>query len=211
MVIAGFGRFGQLAGRMLKANGFACSILDLDTKAISTLRKHGLEVYYGDAGRHDLLASAGCEHAQVLIIAIDDAERGKEIAELAKRHFPHLKIIVRARDARHAFALNQIGIERTVCEAEYGGIGLGEAALRALGWGSWRAARAARRFRQHQAETHRQLFADWGDEATMLNIHRARVQDLEQMLEGDDADSALQKDAAWRTGLVNATLSKNNA
>ena len=96
-----------------------------------------------------LLASAGCEHAQVLIIAIDEVERGKEIAELANV-ISSFENYWRARDARHAFALNQIGIERTVYEAEYGGIGLGEAALRALGWGSWRAARAARRFRQHK-------------------------------------------------------------
>ena len=164
VVIAGFGRFGQLAGRMLKANGFAATVLDLDPRSIEVLRKHGLEVYYGDAARHDLLETAGCGEARVLIVAVDDAERGLEIARLAKRHFPKLAIIVRAKDPRHAFDLREIGVTETVCEAEMGGIGLGEAALRALGWGRWRAARAARRFRHHQAETHRLLAERWGDE-----------------------------------------------
>ena len=206
VVIAGFGRYGQLAGRMLKANGFNCSILDLDAGAINTLRKHGLEVYYGDAGRHDLLLSAGCSEAKALIIAIDNADRALEIADLARRNFPHLKIIARAQDPRHAFALRQVGVDETVCEAEQGGIGLGEKTLEQLGWGAWRAARASRRFKQHQQETYRQLAESWGDDQATLLVHRSRVQDLEQMLEADDEDRALQVDAAWRTGLVAETL-----
>jgi voltage-gated potassium channel Kch len=194
---------------MLKANGFDASILDLDPNSIRALRKHGLEVYYGDAARHDLLETAGCAVAKVLIIAVDDRDRSRDIAELARRHFPDLTIIARAKDARHAFLLRQHGVDRTVCEAEHGGIGLGETALRALGWGAWRAARAARRFRQHQSETHRQLIASWGDEKAMLDVQRSRVADLDQQLDADDQDKALQTDQAWRTGLVKATLAEN--
>ena len=206
VVIAGFGRYGQLAGRMLKANGFPCSILDLDPDAINTLRKHGLEVYYGDAARQDLLESAGCSAAKVLIIAVDNPERSLDIAHVAKRHFPGLKIIARAQGPRHAFNLRQAGVDETVCEAEQGGIGLGEKTLEQLGWGAWRAARASRRFKQHQQETYRQLAESWGDDKAMLNVQRSRVQDLDRMLDVDDDDKALQVDAAWRTGLVAETL-----
>ena len=202
VVIAGFGRFGQLAGRMLMANGFNSSILDLDVDNIETLRKHGLEVYYGDAERHDLLAIAGCETAKVLIIAVDDADKSIEIAELAMRHFPNLKIIARASDPRHGYALLQMNVEGIICEAEHGGIGLGKAALIALGFSPWRAERAARKFRKHQQETHRQLFEVWEDESASLLVQRQRVGDLETMLELDDAETERAVDKAWQTGLL---------
>ena len=202
VVIAGFGRYGQLAGRLLKANGFEATILDLDVRSIDTLRKHGLEVYYGDAARHDLLEVAGCGSSQVLIIAVDDEERILHIAELARRHFPELHIIARAKNPRHAFALTEAGVNETICEAEQGGIGLGEQALMALGFGPWRAKRAAKRFRRHQAETQAMLVEQWGDDKALMTIQRNRVADLEQLLESDEEDSRLQIDTAWKTGLV---------
>ena len=209
VVIAGFGRYGQLAGRLLKANGFGMTILDLNARSVQTLRKHGLEVYYGDASRHDLLETAGCAEAKVLIIAIDDMDNITHIAELARRHFPHLHIVARTKEPRHSYAMEQLGVADAICEAEGGGIGLGEAALRHLGFGRWRASRAAKRFRNHQAETNRQLIAQWGDDKALLDIHKSRVADLDQLLEADDADSALQVDSAWRTGLVTKTLAEN--
>ena len=211
VIIAGFGRFGQLAGRMLKANGIAASILDYDADSITTLRKHGLEVYYGDAARHDLLHTAGAEVAKVLVVAIDDPDRSVFITEQAKKHFPHLQVIVRAHDPLHTRDLEQAGADITVCEAEAGGIGLGEATLRALGWGSWRAARAGRRFRKHQAETHRQLREHLDNAECSVSIHRMRVADLDHLLEFDQQEQIEDVDAAWRTGLVPSTLSDYKA
>ena len=206
VVIAGFGRYGQLAGRMLKANGFSASILDLDPNSIDTLRKHGLEVYYGDAARHDLLETAGCGAAKALIVAVDDPDHGLLITELAHKHFPDLKIIARAQSARYAKALQEHGACATVCEAEAGGLGLGEEALKALGFGAWRASRARRKFSKHQAETHRQLFESWGDAEATLHIHRQRVDDLDVLLDWDDQEQVDEVDKAWRTGVMVETL-----
>lgn len=97
VIIAGFGRFGQIAGRLLLANGVHTVVLDHDPDHIETLRKFDTKVFYGDATRADLLEAAGAEHAKVLINAIDDVEANLQLTELAKRHFPHLKVVARAR------------------------------------------------------------------------------------------------------------------
>ena len=111
VIIAGFGRFGQIAGRLLLANNVHTVVLDHDPDHIETLRKFGTKVFYGDATRVDLLESAGAAQAKVLINAIDDVEANLQLTALAKEHFPNLKIIARARDVDHWYQLRQLGVE----------------------------------------------------------------------------------------------------
>ncbi len=111
MIIAGFGRFGQIAGRLLLANGVHTVVLDHDPDHIETLRKFDTKVFYGDATRADLLEAAGAAHAKVLINAIDDVEDSLALTELARQHFPHLKVVARARDVDHWYQLRQLGVE----------------------------------------------------------------------------------------------------
>ncbi len=109
MIIAGFGRFGQIAGRLLLSSGVKMVILDHDPDHVDTLRKFDMKVFYGDATRADLLESAGAAKAEVLINAIDDPETSMQMVELVKEHFPHLTIISRARDVDHYIQLRQAG------------------------------------------------------------------------------------------------------
>ncbi len=106
VLIAGFGRFGVVIGRFLRANGIGATILDTNPGNIQFLRKFGFKVYYGDANRPDLLEAAGAEKARVIIIAVDDREQINHIVEQVQRHYPHLKIYARASDVRHSFELN---------------------------------------------------------------------------------------------------------
>ena len=111
VIIVGFGRFGQVIGRLLHAHGIGTTILDNDAGNIDMLRKYGYKVFYGDADRIDLLHAAGADKAKVLIIAVSNQSKSIALCELAQRHFPHLKILVRAVDRAHAHLLLQMGVE----------------------------------------------------------------------------------------------------
>ena len=112
VIIAGFGRFGQITGRLLLSSGVKMVVLDHDPDHIETLRKFGMKVFYGDATRMDLLESAGAAKAEVLINAIDDPQTNLQLTEMVKEHFPHLQIIARARDVDHYIRLRQAGVEK---------------------------------------------------------------------------------------------------
>ena len=90
VIIAGFGNFGSVVGRLLRANGIATTVLDVDSDRVDLLRRLGLRVFYGDASRHDLLRSAGAEDAQLLVLALDDREKARQMVDTARKHFPHL-------------------------------------------------------------------------------------------------------------------------
>ena len=110
VIIAGFGRYGQIIGRMLLAQGIAPTVLDHDADMVDSVRTFGYRVFYGDATRLDLLRTAGAASAQILVVAVDDVEQSLTIVDLAKEHFPHLQIVARARDVTHWNALRDRGV-----------------------------------------------------------------------------------------------------
>lgn len=148
VIVAGFGRFGQISGRLLLSSGVKMVILDHDPDHIETLRKFGMKVFYGDATRVDLLESAGAARAEVLINAIDDPEASLHLTELAKEHFPHLRIIARARDVDHYIRLRQMGVEDPERETFEAALKTGRLALEGLGLGAYEARERADRFRR---------------------------------------------------------------
>jgi glutathione-regulated potassium-efflux system ancillary protein KefC len=152
VIIAGFGRFGQIAGRLLLSSGVKMVILDHDPDHIETLRKFDMKVFYGDATRVDLLESAGASKAEVLINAIDDPETSLQLAELAQAHFPNLKIISRARDVDHYIKLRQAGVEAPERETFEGALKSGRLALENLGLGAYEARERADLFRRFNNE-----------------------------------------------------------
>ncbi|MEA3460887.1 MAG: monovalent cation:proton antiporter-2 (CPA2) family protein, partial [Bacteroidota bacterium] len=134
LIIAGFGRFGTVLGRFLISNGLSATILDDNPDNIDVLRKFGFKVYYGDATRADLLASAGADKAKVLIVAVDDRQKSLKIIDLAHRNYPHLKILARAIDMEHSYELMDRrvdGFKRDVFESS---LHLGIEALTHLGY-----------------------------------------------------------------------------
>ncbi|HCH40309.1 MAG TPA: glutathione-regulated potassium-efflux system protein KefC, partial [Enterobacter sp.] len=152
VIIAGFGRFGQIAGRLLLSSGVKMVILDHDPDHIETLRKFDMKVFYGDATRVDLLESAGAHKAEVLINAIDDPKNSLQLVELAKTHFPHLKIISRARDIDHYIKLRQTGVDAPERETFEGALKSGRLALESLGLGAYEARERADLFRRFNIE-----------------------------------------------------------
>ncbi|MDU1059331.1 MAG: glutathione-regulated potassium-efflux system protein KefC [Leclercia adecarboxylata] len=152
VIIAGFGRFGQITGRLLLSSGVKMVILDHDPDHIETLRKFDMKVFYGDATRVDLLESAGAQKAEVLINAIDDPKNSLQLVELAKTHFPHLKIISRARDIDHYIKLRQTGVDAPERETFEGALKSGRLALESLGLGAYEARERADLFRRFNIE-----------------------------------------------------------
>jgi voltage-gated potassium channel Kch len=155
IIIAGFGRFGQITGRLLSANGFKSTVLDSDIEQIELLRRFGRRVHYGDATRLDLLRAAGAERARMLIVALDDREKTVELVETARKAFPDLVILARAWDRRHAYDLLANGADAVERETFESALALGATALQRLGFRAHRAHRAASFFRRHDRKCSR--------------------------------------------------------
>ena len=152
VIIAGFGRYGQIIGRLLYANGFAATVLDHDAEAIESMRRFGWRVFFGDATRLDLLRTAGAAQAQVLVIAVDDVEQSVAIAATAKAHFPQLQIVARARNVQHFFRLRELGVTLIERETFESALMSARSVLELLGLEPHAARKLAWRFRQHNIE-----------------------------------------------------------
>ncbi len=208
VIIVGFGRFGQVIGRLLHAHGIGTTILDNDAGNIDMLRKYGYKVFYGDADRIDLLHAAGADKAKVLIIAVSNQAKSIALCELAQRHFPHLRILVRAVDRAHAHLLLQMGVELIYRETVGSAVDLGVAALRQLGIRGNMAWRAGQTFKEHDEKLLREQTAFLNDEkmyitksvqyrhilaemlhATQQDRHSELMSAWEHVLEGDEEDS----------------------
>ncbi len=170
VIIAGFGRFGQIVGRLLHAHHIPTTLLDHDPDHIEMVGRFGFNVFFGDAARLDLLHAAGADQARVLVIALDDPKSTLKLAELARSHFPQLKIIARAWDLNHLFELTDIGIEEVYRETFDTALAAGEAVLRDLGYGAFEVHRAGKRFRAHDIES-------------LEHIHLARQESVEHAID----------------------------
>lgn len=190
VIVAGYGRFGQIVGRLLSAQGYHLSILDHSPSQIELLKRFGNKVYYGDASRQDLLEAAGANEAQLLVIAIDDADKIIELAKLAAKHFPNLKVVARARDRRHAYELMNIGITVFKRETFDSALNLGIEALKLLGNDDKTAQRAGKLFSDHDHESLRLLANLWGDDHSYGVAVKQRKEDLQQVLAKDKAELA---------------------
>ena len=158
VIIAGFGRFGQIVGRLLHANGINATVLEHDPNHVEVLRRFQFKVFYGDACRLDLLRAAGAEHARLLVIAIDNRDGVLRLVERVRENFPHLKILARAWDLTHALELLEMNVDVYERETFEGALRLGEIALKQLGFSAWRAKQTASRVRAHDNETVRELY-----------------------------------------------------
>ncbi|HEX5378375.1 MAG TPA: cation:proton antiporter, partial [Phenylobacterium sp.] len=195
VIVAGFGRFGQVATRLMLANDFRVVTLDSSIEQIELLRRFGRKVHYGDASRIDLLRTAGAEKARLLVVAIDDQDKAVEMVEAAREAFPHLKILARAWDRRHAYDLLKKGADEVERETFEAGLRMGERALKRLGFSPKRAHRAAGLFRQHDEASFDRLAPMWGEDRYILasrdaaeTMDRLLRADLEQM-DLDDEDT----------------------
>jgi monovalent cation:proton antiporter-2 (CPA2) family protein len=185
IIIAGFGRFGQVTGRLLAANGFKSTVLDSDIEQIELLRRFGRRVHYGDATRLDLLRQAGADHARMLIVALDDREKTVELVETARKAFPNLTILARAWDRRHAYDLLSNGADAVERETFESALALGSTALQKLGFRAHRAHRAAAFFRRHDRRMFEELRPMWGQEEAYILASRDAAQTMDRLLNAD--------------------------
>jgi monovalent cation:proton antiporter-2 (CPA2) family protein len=185
VLIAGFGRFGQIVARVLRARRIRFTALEISQAQVDFVRRFGNRLYYGDASRLDMLRSAGAHQARLMVIAVDDVEASVRIAELAARHFPELRVLARARNRQHAFRLMEAGVTEIWRETLGSSLEVAEATLVALGTPRETAARQVKRFREHDEETLRAQAAVKDDETRMIATAQASAQQLEQLFEAD--------------------------
>jgi glutathione-regulated potassium-efflux system ancillary protein KefC/glutathione-regulated potassium-efflux system protein KefB len=198
VIIAGFGRVGQVVGRILRMSQIPFTALEISQTQVDFVRKFGGKLYYGDASRVDLLRAAGAETARVLVIAIDDQAKALEIAEEAQRHFPRLTVLARAFDRRSLYDLRNKGVEMVERELFEGSLRLGVKTLIALGLDAANAERAGRIFRRHDESQVEEMAAFYGDDSAYISAARERAGMLDQVMQRDMGFiAAEQLEAAW--------------
>ena len=185
VIVCGFGRVGQIVGRVLRMQGIGFVALEKDAAQIDVLRRFGAKVYYGDAARADLLRAAGAEHAQVLVIAIDDMEAALRVAEIARRQFPHLRVVARARNRRHAHLLMDRGAHGLVRETFHSSLRLTELTLDALGRDPAAGRDAVAVFAAHDERSLLDSYAFYDDEAQLIQNAQQQAAELTELFQGD--------------------------
>ncbi|MCK6525973.1 NAD-binding protein, partial [Myxococcota bacterium] len=204
VIIAGYGRFGQIAGRFLTASGVGTTTVDVDGDQIDMLRRFGQRVYYGDASRLDLLTAAGAARAQLLIVAVDDHEKAMQIVHLAQKHFPGLAILARARGRAEAYDLMEAKVEGVYRETFDTALRVGVDALRLLGQSSHRAHRAGLAFRRVDERSLVEMAAVRHDQERLMRTARERVALLERTLAADQERESVLHEDGWDSDVLRA-------
>lgn len=189
VIIAGFGRFGQIAGRVLAARKIHFTALDISAEQVDFIKRFGNKVYYGDASRVDLLRAAGADKAKVFVLAIDDVESSMRTAEAVTKHFPHLKIFARARNRKHAYRLMDLGITLIQRETFLSALDLARDMLMGLGMPRAEAERTMRTFRDHDEHRLFEHYTHHNDQEKMQDLAKASGKELEEMFERDAAEA----------------------
>jgi len=187
VIICGFGRFGQIVGRLLWASGIQATVLDHDPDQIELLRRFGFRIFYGDATRIDLLEAAGAGEAKLLVNAIDDQEESLELVDVVREKFPNLKILARARNVTHLFELHERGVQVIERETFEAALSIGRKALEQLGRHPFEARELSDRFKRHNIKMLEQLSLHYHDEAKRLSMAKAGREELEAQFERDRA------------------------
>ncbi|MFT7721929.1 MAG: glutathione-regulated potassium-efflux system protein KefC [Roseateles sp.] len=187
ILIAGSGRYGQVVGRLLRANGLQATALDHDAEAIESLRRFGWTVHYGDATRLDLLRRAGAASARILVIAIDDVGQSLALAELARTHFPQLTLVARARNVQHYYRLRELGVEHVERETFESALLSARSVLELAGMSPQAARRQALRFKRHNLELLERMAPLQRDEGALIAAAKLGLQQFDQLVAAERA------------------------
>ncbi|MEO5669591.1 MAG: glutathione-regulated potassium-efflux system protein KefC [Ramlibacter sp.] len=188
IIIAGFGRYGQIIGRMLGAQGISATVLDHDADMIEAARSFGYKVFYGDASRLDLLRTAGAGTAKLLVIAVDDTEQSLAIVDLAREHFPHLELVARARDVTHWNELRDRGVIRVERELFDSSLRSARTVLEVLGYPPHEARAHAMRFRRHNLQLFEQMYPHRKDRSKLIAVVKQGRAQLEEQMAQERAE-----------------------
>jgi len=185
VIIAGFGRVGQVVGRLLAVVKTPFTALEIDSSQVDVVRRYGNVVHFGDASRLDILRAAGADHARVFVLAIDDIEASIRTAEAVRRHFPHLKIVARARNRRHAHWLMDIGIEHIFRETMLSSLSMSKRVLTDLGFGNDEVEHLGEEFRERDTRLLKEQHAIHNSEEKMIQSAKDTAAELESLMQGD--------------------------
>ncbi len=199
VIIAGFGRFGQITGRVLAAKQIPFIALDASAEQVDFVKRFGNEIYYGDASRLELLRAARAESAKIFVLAIDDVDASLRTAETVTRHFPHLQIYARARNRQHAHRLMDLGVRVLRRETFLSSLDLTREVLRGLGMSAKDAESTVKTFQEHDERRLQEHHTHYTDQEKMRSLAKASAQELEELFMRDAADQAIAEGAASPT------------
>ena len=188
VIIAGFGRVGQIVARILTSHHIPFAALERDAEQVDFVRRFGNQVFYGDATRLDLLRAAQADKAEVFVIATENPEENLRTARMLKRHFPHLKVYARARNRQHVFRLMDLNVDEIVRDTFFSSLELARYVLLALGYDEATAKEHLRRFREHDERVLANQYPVYDDEAALLQTTQEAREDLQRLFEVDTGD-----------------------
>lgn len=197
IVIAGFGRYGQIIARVMLAEGIPATVLDHDAEMIEVARNIGYRVFYGDATRLDLLRTAGAASAKVLVVAVDDVEQSLEIVDLAQVHFPQLQIVARARDVIHWNKLRDRGVMLVERELFESSLRSARSVLELLGHEPHAARQTTMRFRQHNLDLFEKMHPHYKDSSKLIAVIKQGRQQLEEQMAQERAENEKRRPHGW--------------
>jgi glutathione-regulated potassium-efflux system ancillary protein KefC len=198
VIVAGFGRFGQIVGRFLHANHVRLTVLDHDPDQIEVLRNFGFKVFYGDATRADLLRAAGAAKARALVVAIDDIDDSLALVDAVRREYPDLPIFARARNVTHYFQLRDRGVDMIERETYEAALKLGRTVLSdGLGQSAYRTRQAANRFRRHNRDSLEAVYPYYKDREKFVSLTRQAREELEEMIARDRRTAEEERSQYW--------------
>jgi CPA2 family monovalent cation:H+ antiporter-2/glutathione-regulated potassium-efflux system protein KefB len=185
VIICGFGRMGQIVGRVLSAQKIRFTALDKSQEQVDVVRRFGAKVFYGDPSREEVMRAAGAESAKVLVLALDDMDASIKTAQMVRRKFPHLAIVARARNRHHVHLLMAMGIEHIIRETFLSSLRLTEMALDQLDIPEDQAARAIALFKAHDEQMLEATYAIAHDETKLIQTSQEATQELRELFESD--------------------------
>ncbi len=204
IIIAGFGRFGLVIGRILLANNFKITIIDNNPANVEVLRKHGFKLYYGDVTRPQILEKAGIKNARMLILSLREHDEALKVAKFVRKKYPEVEILARARDIFHVFEYFNLNIKNVQREMLNSSIELGAKALVNLGFTRYEAYRAARTFKHHEDEVMQELYKHWQeDEVHYIKEARRFSEQLSETLQAGKEYPMHNDDDSWDTNSLN--------
>lgn len=187
VIIAGYGRMGQIIARVLRARNISFVALDHSVEQLDLVQRFGNRkgIFYGDPARPELLRAAQADKAEVFVLASDDPESSLRVARVVRRQYPHLKIIARARNRQHVWRLMDLGIDEPVRETLYSSLKMTRKALEALGLSSEEAVAEVEHFRRQDSELMKIQYLVYDDDAKLVQTTREALADLDRLFEAD--------------------------
>lgn len=185
VIIAGFGRFGQMVARILRAKRIGFTALEISQEQVDFVKKYGNKIYYGDPSRLDLLRAARADQAVIFVLAMDSVEGSLRTAETVRKHFPHLKVYARARNRKHAYQLMDLEVEVIQRETFLSSLDIARNVLEGLGLSHYDAEQVVETFKEHDERRLHSSYEHHNDEEKMVLLAKKSAEELEELFAQD--------------------------